>query len=79
MRKMVNMQKKKEKNFFLSLRVFGLLSSSLLLFPQRFSWYVLRGLLQVFVKLRNLHGISNYVFYWIFFIDKKEKQKTNFT
>ena len=28
--------------WFLSLRVFGLLSSSLLLFPQRFSWYVLR-------------------------------------
>ena len=27
---------------FLSLRVFGLLSSSLLLFPQRFGWYVLR-------------------------------------
>ena len=28
--------------FFLSLRVFGLLSSSLLLFPQRFGRYVLR-------------------------------------
>ena len=27
---------------FLSLTVFGLLSSSLLLFPQRFGWYVLR-------------------------------------
>ena len=28
--------------WFLSLRVFRLLSSSLLLFPQRFDWYVLR-------------------------------------
>ena len=31
-------------NFFLSLRVFGLSSSSLLLFPQRFARYVLRPL-----------------------------------
>ena len=23
------------------------------------------GLLQVFVKLENIHGISNYIFYWI--------------
>ena len=28
--------------WFLSLRVFGILSLSLLLFPQRFGWYVLR-------------------------------------
>ena len=32
----------KRDNVFLSLRVFGLLSSSLLLFPQRFGRYVLR-------------------------------------
>ena len=31
-----------EACWFLSLRVFGLLSSSLLLFPQRFGWYVLQ-------------------------------------
>ena len=31
-----------EACWFLSLRVFGLLSSSLLLFPQRFSQYILR-------------------------------------
>ena len=31
-----------EACWFLSLRFFGLLSSSLLLFPQRFGWYVLR-------------------------------------
>ena len=40
-----NRRFKKEKNKklrFLSLRFFGLLSSSLLLFPQRFGWYVLR-------------------------------------
>ena len=42
----------------LPLRVFGLLSSYLLLFPQRFGRYV-PGLLQVFVKLRNFHGTSN--------------------
>ena len=40
----------------LSLRVLGLLISSLLLFAQRFGWYVL---------LWNLHGTSNYVLYWI--------------
>ena len=93
--------------WFLSLRVFGLLSSFLLLFPQRIGRYVLQpssgvcclnfweeawwflslrvsdyclhlycyfhhvsadmssGLLQVFVELGNLHGTSNYVFYWI--------------
>ena len=39
--------------YFLSLRFFGLLSSSLLLFPQRF------GLLQVFVELENLHSIEH--------------------
>ena len=49
----------------LSLRVFGLLSSSLLLFPQRFGRYV-RRLLQVFVELGNFHGTSNYVLCWIF-------------
>ena len=31
-----------EACWFLSLRVFGLFSSSLVLFPQRFGWYVLR-------------------------------------
>ena len=46
---------------FLSLRVFGLLSSSLLLFPQRFGQYIL--LLQVFVELGNLHRTTNYVLY----------------
>ena len=49
--------------WFLSLRVFRLLSSSLLLFPQYFGQYVL--LLQVFVELRNLPGTSNYILYWI--------------
>ena len=43
---------------FSSLRVFGLLSSSLLLFPQRFGRYIL---LQVFVELGNLHRTLNYV------------------
>ena len=47
---------------FLSLRVFGLLSSSLLLFPQRFVRYVHRPS-QVFVELGNLHETSNYVLY----------------
>ena len=51
-----------EACWFLSLRVFGLFSSSLLLFPQRFGRYVL---CQVFVELGNLHGTSNYVLYWI--------------
>ena len=41
-----------KKSFFLLLRVFGLLFSSLLLFPQRFDRYVLR---QVFVELGILH------------------------
>ena len=50
-----------EARWFLSLRVFGLLSLSLLLFPQCFGRYVLR----VFVELGNLHGTSNYVLYWI--------------
>ena len=36
-----------EACWFLSLRVFGLLSSSLLLFPQRFGWYFLRPSLGV--------------------------------
>ena len=43
------------RNVFLSLRVFRLLSSSLLLFPQP----------QVFVELVNLQGTSNYILYWI--------------
>ena len=34
--------------WFLSLRVFGLLSSSLLLFPQRLCWYILRPYSGVF-------------------------------
>ena len=47
---------------FLSIRVFGLLSSSLLLFPQRFDRYVLRyDLLQVFVELGNRHGTSSFI------------------
>ena len=50
-----------EACWFLSLKFFGLLSSSLLLFPQHFGWYVL---LQVFVELGNLHGTLNYILYW---------------
>ena len=52
--------------WFLSLKVFRLLSSSL--FPRHFARYVLNGLLQVFVKLGNLHETSNFrrnVLYWI--------------
>ena len=49
---------------FLSLRVFRLLSSSLLLFPQCTA-DIFSSLLQVFVELGNLHGTSNYVLYWI--------------
>ena len=41
--------------WFLSLRVFKLLSSSLLLFPLHF------GLLQVFVEVGNLHGTSTFI------------------
>ena len=52
-----------EACWFLSLRFFELLSSSLLLFLQRFD--ISSGLLQVFVELGNLHGTSNYVLYWI--------------
>ena len=48
---------------FLSLRVFWLLFSSLLLFPN-VSADMSSGLLQVFVELRNLNGTSNYVLYW---------------
>ena len=47
-------------SYFSSLRLFGLLSSSLLLFPQRFRWHVLH-LLQMFVEFGNLHGTSNYI------------------
>ena len=42
---------------------FGLLSSSLLLFPQRFARYVLRTSAGV-CRTRNLHVTSNYVLYW---------------
>ena len=42
--------------------LFGPLSSSLLLFPQRFG-DMSSGLLQVFVKLGNLRRTSNYVLY----------------
>ena len=48
----------------LSLRVFGLLSSSLLLFDN-VSVDMSSGLLQVFVELGNLHGTLNYVLYWL--------------
>ena len=48
------------KKVFLSVRVFRLLSSSSLLFPQRFGQYVLR-LLQVFVELGNLHGTTSFI------------------
>ena len=44
------------KGEFLSLRVFGLLSSSLLLFPQRFGWYVLQlssGVCRTWEPTRN--------------------------
>ena len=50
---------------FLSLRVFELLSSSLLLFPQRFGWYFLRpssGVCQTrgtFTKLRTTSFIES--------------------
>ena len=44
--------------WFLSLRVFRLFSSSLLLFRERFGQYV-PGLLQVFVELCNLPGTSS--------------------
>ena len=47
----------------LSLRFFGLLSSSLLLFPN-VSANMSSSLLQVFVELGNFHGTSNYVLYW---------------
>ena len=46
----------------LSLRVFGLLSSSLLIFPQRFGWYVLWPSSGV-CRTRKL--TPNYVLYWI--------------
>ena len=50
--------------WFLSLRVFELLSPSLLLFPN-VSTDMSSGLLQVFVELGTLHGTLNYVLYWI--------------
>ena len=46
------------------LRVFRLLSSSLLLFLQLFG-DISSSLLQLFVELGNLDGTSNYVLYWI--------------
>ena len=51
--------------WFLSLRVFGLFSSSLLLFPQSFGPICPPDLLQAFVELGSQHGTSNYVLYWI--------------
>ena len=50
--------------WFLSLRVFGLLSSSLLLFPQHFGWYVLQpssGVCRTREPTRNfkLHPLLN--------------------
>ena len=53
-----------EACWFLSLRVFGLLSSSSLLFSQCLA-NMSSGLLQVFVKLGNLHRTLNYILYWI--------------
>ena len=50
--------------WFLSLRVFELLSSSLLLFPQRFGRYVLRPSSGV-CWTREPTGTSNYALYWI--------------
>ena len=47
---------------FLSLRVFGLLSLSLLLFPQVLD-DMSSGLCQVFIELGNLRGTLNYIFY----------------
>ena len=53
---------------FSSLRVFRLLSSSLLLFPQRFGRYILRlssGIsLMIFVELGILRGTSRFDLYW---------------
>ena len=50
--------------WFLLLRVFGLLSSFYCYF-HNISADMSSSLLQVFVKLGNLHGTSNYVLYWI--------------
>ena len=48
------------------IKIFGLLSSSLLLFPfHNVSADMSSSLLQVFVELGNLQGTSNYVLYWI--------------
>ena len=49
-------------DFFLSLRVFGLLSSSLLLFSQRFRLYVLRpssGVCRTFMEFRTTSFIES--------------------
>ena len=49
---------------FLSLTVFGLLSSSLLLFPQHFGWYVLRSSSGV-CRTRETSRNFELILYWI--------------
>ena len=65
-------ENEKINKLFLLLRVFGLLSSSLLLFPQRFGWYVHRpssGVCLTREPLRNLKINSRtktyFVNYWL--------------